>query len=80
MSIRGPMCVNMDGTVPTPAEYEGAKMNNFENPGLYVQVDLRNLINATVLAPGAALWFELLVRRVVHLSGLGSPILRSSLE
>jgi hypothetical protein len=80
MSIRGPMCVNMDGTFPAPAEYEGPKMNNFENPGLYIQVDLGRLITATVLAPGAKKWFELLVKRIVHLSGLGSPLLRSALE
>jgi hypothetical protein len=80
LSIRDPMCVNMDGTIPAPAEYEGAKMNNFENPGLYIQADLRGLIAATILAPGAKRWFELLVKRIVHLSQLESPVLRSALE
>jgi hypothetical protein len=80
MNFRGPMCVNMDGTIPTPAEYEGARMNNFENPGLYVRVDLRELIHAIVLSPGSAAWFESLVKRIVSVSGVESPVFRSALS
>jgi hypothetical protein len=80
MNIKGPMCVNMDGTMLNPEQYQGANMNNFENPGLYIRADLRRLIKSTVLAPGASRWFELLVKRIVHLSGLDCSVERSMLE
>ena len=80
MNFKGPMCVNPDGTVLKPDEYQGANMNNFENPGLYIRADLRKLITSTVLAPDAAKWFELLVRRIVELSNAGRPVERSKLE
>lgn len=77
MSIKGPMCVNMDGTLLKPEEYEGARMNNFENPGLYIRADIRKFIRLTVLAPGAPRWFESLVKRVASLSNLDAPVQRS---
>jgi hypothetical protein len=80
MNIKGPMCINMDGTALKPQEYEGAKMNNFDNPGLYIRADLRRLIKSTVLAPRASPWFDLLLRRIVHLSSVGAPVERSTLE
>jgi hypothetical protein len=70
----------MDGSPLRPDEYEGASMNNFQNRGLFIQADLAKLIKATVLAPGASAWFELLIKRIVMLSGLGSPVVRSKLE
>jgi hypothetical protein len=80
MNFKGPMCLNPDGTLFRPDEYEGAKMNNFEHPGLYIRADLRNLITATVLAPGASTWFELLVKRIACLSKVGGSVERSKLE
>jgi hypothetical protein len=80
MNFKGPMCVIPDGTVLKNDEYQGANMNNFENPGLYIRADLRKLITSTVLAPGAAKWLELLVRRIVQLSNVGGPVERSKLE
>jgi hypothetical protein len=80
MNFKGPMCVNMEGEILKPEEYQGAGMNNFENPGLYIRSDLSGLITATVLAPGAPKWFELLVRRIVRLSKFGAPVERSRLE
>jgi GTPase SAR1 family protein len=79
MNFKGPMCVNMDGTLLKPEEYQGANMNNFENRGLYIQADLTQLIKATVLAPGASTWFELLIKRLVLLSNVGSRVERSML-
>lgn len=80
MNFKGPMCVNMDGTVMQPKDYQGAKMNNFENRGLYIQTNLRKLITSMVLAPGAETWFELLVKRIVQLSRLDYKVERSKLE
>jgi hypothetical protein len=74
MNFKGPMCVNMDGSPLTPDQYAGAGMNNFENRGLYVKTDLAQLIKATVLAPGASTWFELLVKRIARLSNISSPV------
>jgi hypothetical protein len=80
MSLKGPTCINMDGVALKPEDYQGARMNNFENPGLYIRADLQRLIKSTVLAPGAPVWFELLVKRLVHLSRVGGAVERSMLE
>jgi hypothetical protein len=80
LNFRGPMCVSMEGESLTPSEYQGAGMNNFENPGLYIRSNLQKLITATVLAPGASTWFELLVKKIVRLSNVGEPVERSGLE
>jgi hypothetical protein len=61
-------------------DYEGAKMNNFENPGLYIRADLQRLIKSTVLAPGAPAWIEMLAKRLVHLSRVGGMVERSMLD
>jgi len=80
MNFKTPNCVRMDGQRYTPDECKGEHMNNFENPGLYVGANLRELIQGVVLAPGAPTWFELLVRRIVELAQLGAHVNRSSLE
>lgn len=80
MSLKGPTCINMDGTALKPEDYQGTRMNNFQNPGLYIRADLQRLVKSTVLAPGAPLWFELLVKRLVHLSRVGGAVERSMLE
>lgn len=80
MSVKGPMCVNEDGTDMVPPQYEGAHMNNFENSGLYIKADLPRLVMQTVLAPQAPKWFELLVKRIAQLSGVGTAVARSQLE
>jgi hypothetical protein len=80
MSLRGPMCVNMDGTIPRPEEYAGSGANNFENPGIFIKADTAALIHGTVVHPGAPVWFELLIRHLVKQSGIGGPVTRSTLE
>jgi hypothetical protein len=80
LSVKRPMCVNMDGTTLKPEQYQGAAMNNFENPGLYLRADLRRLIKAIVVAPDASTWFESLVKRIVDLSNVGGPAMRSTFD
>lgn len=80
MSIKTPMCLKMDGNPLSSEDCQGKNMNNFENPGLYVRADIRKLVTSTVLAPFAPKWFELLVKRIVELSGIGGFVKRSSLE
>jgi hypothetical protein len=63
-------CVSMEGTPYTPVEVPGKNMNNFENPGLYLGVDLNGLITEVVVAPGAQDWFEKLIKHIVELSQL----------
>jgi DUF2971 family protein len=79
MSVRGPMCVGMDGALLGEEDWKGAGMNNFDNPGLYIQANLRGLIHSTVLAPGATRWFELMIKHIAQRGGLG-PVERSSLD
>ena len=80
MNIKTPMCLNMDGRPLTKEECSGKNMNNFENPGLYIRVNLENLINEIVLAPNASEWFELLVKRIVEMSKFGWIVTRSRIE
>jgi len=80
MSLKAPGCVNMNGTPMKAEDYSGKKMNNFENPGLYVGVNIQKLINAIVLAPKSSEWFKLLVERIVKLCPLNCPVIRSTLD
>jgi hypothetical protein len=79
MSLRGPMCVGMDGVPLREEDWRGVGMNNFDNPGLYIRADFRKLIHATVLAPGAAQWFEMMVKHIARQAAIG-PVERSALD
>lgn len=80
MSLKTPMCVNMNGKPLTEQEYTGKNMNNFDNPGLYIKADLSNLINSIVLAPRTTKWFEMLIRRISELAKLNALVERSQIE
>ncbi len=79
-NVKGPHCVNFDGTPMHPADYAGAKMNNFDKPGLNVRADLEKLISTTVLAPRASREFAEKIRKIAATSGIGNPVVSSSLE
>jgi hypothetical protein len=76
MNFKTVCCASPEGHPYTPEQVEGAKMNNFENPGLYVGVDLAKLITGVVVCPGAQPWFKNLVHRLVQLHCL--PVAVSS--
>ncbi|MGA2915294.1 MAG: DUF2971 domain-containing protein [Sedimentisphaerales bacterium] len=80
MSIKTPTCVNINGKPLTTEEYSGKNMNNFENAGLYIRVNLPELIDTIVLSPNVPEWFELLIKRIMQLSNLAITIKRSGLE
>ena len=80
MNVKTTSCASPDGHPYTPEEVAGAKMNNFENPGLYVGVDLVQLIKGVVVAPGAGPWFTNLVRRLVEAHGLRAQVSASMME
>ena len=67
----------MEGKPYTDDEVAGKNMNNFENPGLYVGVDLKGLLTEVVVSPTAQDWFEKLVRRIIELSQLPARVIRS---
>jgi hypothetical protein len=70
-------CVSMEGKPYTEDEVAGKKMNNFENPALYVGVHLKGLLTEVVISRSAQVWFEKLVRRIVELSQLPVQVTRS---
>lgn len=79
-NVKTTACTSPEGKPYTAEEVAGAKMNNFENPGLYVGVYLNDLVTEIVVPPSAQGWFEKLVRRVVELKGLSAPVSRSQLQ
>jgi hypothetical protein len=80
MSTKTPWCLNMDGSPLKKEQYTGKNMNNFENKGLYITVNLSSLIQFIVLSPGATDWFELLVKRILKIFKLGCPVMRSQIK
>jgi hypothetical protein len=70
-------CASMEGKPYTEEEVAGKNMNNFENPGLYVGVQLQGLLTEVVISPTAQDWFEKLVKRIVELSQLPAYVSRS---
>ncbi len=80
MNIKTPGCVGINGIPYTQQDISGKNMNNFENAGLYIRVNLAKLIDSIVLAPNAPEWFELLIKRIMQLSNLAITIKQSGLE
>lgn len=79
MNFKTTYCATPDGFPYPPEQVAGAGMNNFENPGLYIDTNLDGLIAEVVLAPGSQLWFEKLVKRLVSLYGVGASVTQSLL-
>lgn len=77
LNVKTTACVSMEGKPYTAEEVAGAKMNNFENAGLYVGVHLGGLITEVVVSPNAPGWFEKLIRRIIELSKLPIQVSRS---
>jgi hypothetical protein len=72
-------CVSPEGKPYGESEVQGKNMNNFENPGLYVAVQLKQLISEIRISPEADGWFYLLVRRIMELNNLGITVKQSEL-
>jgi len=79
MNLKTLSCVSMKGVPYTEEECTGKNMNNFENPGLYIMVHLKGLIDEIVLAPNSSDWFFNLVERIMVLSKLKVAIKKSNL-
>ena len=79
LNIKTTDCVSMEGRPYTAEEVAGKNMNNFENPGLYIGVHLKELITEIVVSPDSKNWFEKLVRRIVELKQLPVHVSRSGI-
>jgi hypothetical protein len=79
LNVKTTSCASPEGRPYTTEQVAGAKMNNFENPGLFVGVDLKHLIREVVVCPGAQPWFTNLIRRLVELHGLTAQVMPSAL-
>lgn len=80
MSFKTLACVNPEGKPYTKEEIQKTKMNNFENPGLYIQTRLQQLISEIRIHPEADNWFYLLVKRIVENNKWQMPVNRSKLS
>lgn len=80
MNIKTPACLDKFGKVFDKEDIAGAKMNNFEEAGLQVRVDLKNLFDSVILAPNAEDWFRNLVTHLSLRANLNWNILDSKLK
>jgi hypothetical protein len=80
MSIKRMGCVRSDGIPYKPNEVNGASMNNFENPGLYVGVKVDSLFTDIVMAPNAPGWLCDLTKRLLGLCHVNANIYRSKFD
>jgi hypothetical protein len=80
LNVKHMSCVSKYGKPFTLEECQCKNMNNFDNPGLYFMIDLRQLPSGFVVAPRGHEWFELLVRRIIEALRIPTPVTRSALE
>lgn len=70
-------CVKPTGERYTKEEVAGKSMNNFDQPGLYVAIDFRQLVSKIVVCPNADEWLILLIQRIMALNQFNIPVERS---
>jgi hypothetical protein len=75
-----PGCLNPDGSPPTRTQLDGPGMYDPDRPGLYLQVNLRILIETVITAPGAAPWFNDLVAKLWKRYQLDATVEKSKLN
>lgn len=72
-------CIHPDGHRYESSEVIGKDANNFENPGLYILVNIDTLFNEVIISPKATDFFYLLIKRMIELYGIKAPVNRSTL-
>lgn len=80
MNFRTPACLDALGRPLKSADVSGLGANNFNSAGLYVRVNLPELIDAVVTHPQAPEWFYNLVQHLQMKAGLSWTVLKSSLD
>jgi len=69
MNLRSPACLDPFGRPLSREDIIGKGMNNLDEPGLHVRVDLNNLFDTIITAPGAQKWFINLIKHIQIKSG-----------
>lgn len=80
MNLRTIACLDPLGRALTREDVSGKGMNNFDQPGLHVRVNLENLFDSVVTAPSAPSWFFNLIQHIQLKSEFGWTVQRSNLE
>jgi hypothetical protein len=73
-------CVRPNGKLYTESDIQGKNMNNFERPGLYIAVNIPQLISEIIISPTAGEWLYLLISRISEMSKLNIPVSYSELS
>ncbi len=58
----------------TESEVRGKNMNNFDEPGFYIAVRFKELVSEIVTSPTSGEWLVLLLRRIMKLNNLDTPV------
>ena len=80
LNVKTKNCVSPEGRPYNDSDIQGKNMNNFENPGLYVAIFLKQLVSEIRISPEADDWFYLLMKRIIEQSNLGIVVLKSELS
>lgn len=80
MNLKTQACLDPLGRILNKEDIAGAKMNNFDEAGLQVSVELKNLFDTVVLAPGSQNWFKNLVTHISLKGKFNWKILNSSIR
>jgi hypothetical protein len=80
LNFKTTACVAPDGNLYTAVQVDGIGANNFDSPGLYISVDLCELISDVVVSPTATDWFFIMVRHIVGCTGVPAHVSQSSLR
>lgn len=73
-------CVKPTGEPYSEIEVQGKNMNNFDQPGLYIQIQFDQLVSKIVVSPEADEWFFLLVKRIMNLNKFNTSVEKSALS
>lgn len=80
MNFRTDVCLDPLGRPLTHKELVAGGMNNFQEPGLHVQVKLDQLFDTIVVAPNAQDWFFNLIQHLQITAGINWQVRRSKFE
>lgn len=80
MNLRTLACLDPLGTPLKREDIAGKGMNNFDQPGVHVRVNLNNLFDTVVIAPDAPSWLFKLIQHIQLNSGFEWVIERSNLK
>ncbi len=80
LSVKTKYCIRPDGESYKESEVQGAGMNNFDQPGVYVAIRFKELVAEVVASPSSEKWLMLLLKRIMKLNNLNIPVSGSMYE